>query len=281
MTTSALDNLPVYDSAERRPPIIGELSNLRRYRGLLRLLVARELTLRYKRSLLGVWWTLLNPLLTTAVMWLVFSAIFRFETPGNIPFIVYLMSGILFITFFQHGINVVGQSVVSSASILTKVHVPPEIFPVAAALASAVNFLINLIPLILLQLVTGTGVPWTFPLVVVPVVAMLALIAGLGLLVATSAVQFADTLDLVAIIIGLASYLTPTFYPITIVPEGYRWFVYLNPLYSYLVIFRQFAYGGPAADPWMWAVMLGTAVGALGVGAWSFSRRWARLVAML
>ena len=71
--------------------------------------------MRYKRSMLGVWWTLLNPLLTVAVMWAVFSTIFRFEIPGGVPYVVYVLSGVMLITFFSQGVVASGSSIVDSA----------------------------------------------------------------------------------------------------------------------------------------------------------------------
>lgn len=270
-----------YDSDEQRRPFVTEARNLFAYRGLLRLLVTRDLTLRYKRSLLGVWWTLLNPLLTTAVMYVVFSNVFRFRIPGGVPFVVYLLSGVLVVTFFSQGVNNVGVSLVSSASILTKVYVPPEVFAVAAAIAAAVNFGISLGPLLAVQLATGVGIAWTAPLVVIPVVALLFLVTGAGLLVATSAIRFPDTLDLVAILIVLLGYLTPSFYPLNIVPARFRFVVEANPLYSYLVVFRDLVYGSSDAAAWNWVVMLGSSLAMLAVGTYVFSRQWRTTVALL
>jgi ABC-type polysaccharide/polyol phosphate export permease len=129
----------VYDSDARQPPIIAEARHLHEFRGLLKLLVVRDITVRYKRSVLGLWWTLLNPLLTSAIMYLVFSQIFRFAVPGDVPFVVYLLSGVLLINFFALALNAVGVSLVSSAGIITKVYVPGEVFAVSAALAAGVN----------------------------------------------------------------------------------------------------------------------------------------------
>lgn len=282
MTTSAVQPATVtYDSAQRRSPLVQEAANLWTFRGLLKLLVVRDITLRYKRSLLGVWWTLLNPLLTTAVLWLVFSQVFRFQIPGGVPFIVYLLSGVLLVTFFSQGLNSVSASVVSSAGILTKVYVPPEVFAVAAATAAAVNFLLSLLPLLVIQLITGTGIPWSVLLVPLPALAMLAFVVGTGLLVATAAIRFSDALDLVGISVVLLGYLTPTFYPLEVVPENFQTVIYSNPLYSYLIVFREAAYGGGLAPAWNWAVMVGTAVGMLAIGTWVFSRRWSSLAASL
>ncbi len=270
----------VYDSDHKLSPLVDEASQLLRYRDLLRLLVARDLTLRYKRSLLGVWWTLLNPLLTTTVMWIVFSNIFRFPT-GDVPYIVYLLSGVLLLTFFAQGINGVGVSLVSSANILTKVYVPPIVFAVSAALAAAVNFLVSLLPLLVVQVATGSGIPWTALLVPLLGLALLALVTGLGLLVAAAAIRFADTLDLVSILVVLVGYLTPTFYPVEIVPDKFRLVIELNPLYSYLRVFRGLVYEGGFGPGWAWAVVVVTSTASLVLGTWVFSRRWRSLAVML
>lgn len=267
----------IYDSAAPRPPVLAEMRNLWTYRGLLRLLVTRDLTVRYKRSVLGVWWTLLNPLLTTATMWLVFSQVFRFEIPDT-PFIVYLLSGILVVTFFAQAVIASGSSIVSSASILSKVYVPPEIFAITAAGAAAANFLLSLVPLLVLQVATGVGIPWTALLVPIPVVALLALAAGVGLVVASVAVYYYDAIDFTSVLVNLLGYLTPTFYPLSIVPKGFQWIVQSNPLFSYLSVFRGFVYEGRFAPAWQFAVMLSTAIAVLVFGVWFFSRSWKKML---
>ncbi len=267
-----------YDSSQRRLPL-AELRHLWEYRSLLRLLVARELTLRYKRSVLGVWWTLLNPLFTIGVFWLVFSQIFS-RDGGGAPFIVYLTAGVLHAGFFSQGVTAAGEGIVAGRGILAKVHVPPDVFSFAAAIAAAVNFGISLIPLILILLIQGVGVPWTFLLVPISIVAMLMFVAGLGLLVASVAVRFYDVLDLVRVLTMLVMYLSATFYPISIIPERWQWVIEINPVYHHLVIFRAFSYGGPFS--WVsLGVTLGSGVVALAVGVWVFSRNWRDVVVRL
>ena len=109
-----MTTLSVYDSAQTRTPLISEFRNLWTYRGLIRLLVARELTSRYKRSILGVWWTLLNPILTTGVLWLVFSVVIRDFARTDEPYVVYLLSGVLLITFFSQGMLATGAAITNS-----------------------------------------------------------------------------------------------------------------------------------------------------------------------
>ena len=270
-----------YDSDQARRPLVTEFQNLWDNRGLIRLIVGRDLTLRYKRSTLGIWWTLLNPLLTTGVMWIVFGQIFRFDVGAGIPYIVYLLSGILLVTFFSQATIAAGSAIVGNAGVLSKVYVPPEVFSVSAALSAAANFMISIIILLVVQIITGVGIPWTVILIPIPVLAMLGLTAGLGLLIAAAAVHFFDVIDLAAVFIQLVSYLTPSFYPISIIPDKFLFVVYLNPLYSYLTVFRGFMYEGQFAPGWAFVVMVVSAIVALAVGVWVFSRSWKNLVVLL
>lgn len=275
-----MSQVAYYDSDLARRPLISEFRNLWDYRGLVRLLTARDLTVRYKRSTLGVWWTLLNPLLTSTVMWLIFGQIFRFPT-GDVPYIVYLLSGVLLSTFFAQGVNASGSAIVNSAGVLSKVFVPAEVFSFSAAVAACVNFMISMIPLLAIQLITGVGIPWTVVLVPIPLLAMLALITGLGLIVASAAVFFYDVLDLTNVLIQLVTYLIPTFYPLDIVPESFQLFITANPLYSYLLIFRGFVYEGQFAPVSEFVTMGVTSTVVLMAGVWVFSRSWKNLVVLL
>jgi ABC-type polysaccharide/polyol phosphate export permease len=277
-------SMPIYDSALARRPLITEFQNLWSYRGLVRLLVNRELTVRYKRSALGVWWTLLNPLLTTAIMWVVFGQIFgggRFGTTGDEPYVLYLLAGVLFITFFGQGLLATGAAITGSASILTKVYVPAEVFSFATSIAGAANFVISVIPLLAVQLIVGAGVPWTIVLSPIPVAAMLALVTGLGMLVAAAAVRFYDVVELTRVGVTLLTYATPVFYPVSIIPERFLPFVYANPLYSYLEVFRSLTYRGEIPPLWQWAMVVASALIALASGVWLFSRSWRSLVSSL
>ncbi|CAN5517994.1 ABC transporter permease [soil metagenome] len=275
------ETLPVYDSDQRPAAILAPFEHMMEHRALIRLLVVRDITVRYKRSALGVWWTLLNPLLTTAVLWVVFSQVFRFATEDPVPFVVYLLSGVIVVTFFSQGVNAVGGSIVNSSGILTKVYVPPEVFAVAAAAAAMTNFFLSMVPLLLIQVVVGVGIPWTVLLTPIPALALLALVTGVGLVVASIAVYFYDVMDLANVGVQLVAYLTPSFYPIEIVPEGLQTFIFANPLYSYLLTFRSLVYLGELPPWWALLYMSVTAVGALAVGVWTFQRSWKNLVVLL
>ena len=270
-----------YDSATPRRPIVDEMQSLWLRRSLIRLLVTRDLTVRYKRSVLGVWWTLLNPLLTASVMWLVFSAIFN-RVSEAVPFIVYLLSGILLIqTFFAQGVLAAGSSLMSSGGILSKIRVPGEVFAFTAAIAAGVNFAIGIVPLVLIMLLTGTPIPWTIVLIPIPALAMLALVTGVGMMIAAAAVHFYDVLDFVRVILQLVIWLVPTFYPLEMIPEQYHILIFMNPLYSYLEVFRGFLYRGSFAPAWNFAVMGVSALAFLAIGVWVFSKSWRSMVVKL
>jgi ABC-type polysaccharide/polyol phosphate export permease len=137
------------------------------------------------------------------------------------------------------------------------------------------------LPLLAIQLIVGPGIPWTIVLVPVPAFFLLLLVAGLGLLVASAAVYFYDVLDLTAVLTQLVGYLTPTFYPISIVPEHLIPFIHANPLYSYLTVFRGFMYEGVFAPGWTFVVMIVSSIVTLLLGVWVFTKSWKNLVVML
>jgi ABC-type polysaccharide/polyol phosphate export permease len=273
MTTTT--DTHIYDSASARRPIVDPFVNIWKNRALIGLLVARDLTVRYKRSVLGVWWTVLNPLLTTLVYWFVFSAIFHRTTRADVPFIVYLLSGTLLISvFFSQGSVAGGSSLIHGRSILSKIRVPGEVFATTAALAAAVNFLIGSVLLLAIQVIIGWGIPWTVVLVPIPTLAMLALVTGFGMLIASAAIHFYDVLDFVRVILQMVIWLVPTFYPIEIIPENLQVLVKVNPLYSYLAVFRAFMYEGVIPPTWNLVYMGASAIIVLLLGVWVFSKSW-------
>jgi ABC-2 type transport system permease protein len=271
---------PVYDSAQRPFPLVREAGNAWRHRRLLGVLVVRDVTVRYKRSALGVWWTLLNPLLTTAVMWVVFSQVFRFAT-GATPYLVYLLSGLVVVTFFSTAVLGVAGSLLRGSAILSKIYVPPELFAVAATAVAVFDLAISLIPLFIVQAAYGVGIPWTVLLVPVPVFCLAAFAAGIGLALAPAAVRFGDVLQLTTVGLYLIGLLTPSFYPISAVARQFRHLLELNPLYHHLLVFRSLAYGGTLGPWWAWVVMIGSSVLSVAGGGALFSRGWPRAVVAL
>ena len=137
----------IYDSQDRIRVFADTFKAFWDYRQLILLLVKRDITVRYKRSLLGLLWTLLNPLLTSLVLWFVFINIFSAKLPDGTQFAPYLLAGVLLITFFIQGFNQAADSIALGSGILMKIYVPPQVFAFAGAVSNAVNFCFGLFAL--------------------------------------------------------------------------------------------------------------------------------------
>lgn len=211
------------------------------YRELVMTLVVRDLRVRYRRSILGFFWTMLQPLMTLAVLTVVFSQLFRFDIK-NYP--VYAVAGIMFWNFFSQSIIASMNSLKSSAPLLQKLPLPMEVFPLATVISGVVNFIFAWIPMLAIMVATGHPIKPT--LLFVPVAALIAAIFtyGIGLILSPLAVFFSDVVELVGVILTMMMYMTPIFYPLKIVPERFLWIVRYNPVRSILEVFRDPIYLG-------------------------------------
>ena len=250
------------------------MRELFRYRDLIRLLVARDLKVRYRRSAIGLLWTLLYPMLLMLVFSVVFSTIFRFQIEN---FAVYALSGIIFWNFFSQVITTSMYSLRGNAALLTKLPVPKAVFPLATVLSGLLNLLFSVIPLLLLMLITGH--PWSPALLFLPVgVAIAAILTlGMGLLLSPLAAFFSDTVELVGLLLTLLMYLTPIFYPVSIVPPHLRWLVEWNPLRAALDVFRLPIYEGTLPDAVTFLLALAVSFAILLIGAYVFQRTSRRI----
>lgn len=242
---------------------------LLRYRDLIWTLVGRDLKVRYRRSAIGFVWTMLQPLLTMLVLQMVFSTIFRFEI---INYPVYALAGILFWNFFSQSIIASMNSLRGNASLISKMPVPKEVFPLATVIAGVVNLLLALVPLFAILIVTGH--PIRPAILFLPIAIVLAglFTLGVGLLLSPMAVFFHDVVELVGVVMTLMMYLTPVFYPMAIIPDRLLWVVRFNPIRSVLEVFRDPIYLGKI-PPWSHlSVVLVIVVLALAVGSFFFRR---------
>ena len=249
----------------------------RRYGFLLEQLVARDFKTRYKRSVLGVLWSLLHPLLTMAVQYLVFSALFRSQV-DNYP--LYLLSGVVCFGFFTEAVSGALTAVVGNAGLITKVHVPIVIYPLARTASAAVNLGFSLLPLLAAAALSGTLRPGA--LLLPCALALLAAFSlGVGLALSCLMVFFRDTQFLWGVASMLWMYLTPVFYPASILPEPMRRAVGLNPLHHLIGLIRALLLEGGVPPPGQWAVCLGASAAALCLGAAVFHRYEDRFILYL
>ena len=265
-----VDEQAVYDSANVGPPMVAELHQLLKYRDLVHLLTESNIKSRYKRSVLGVFWTLLNPLLHMTVLTLAFAAIFK-SSVAHYP--VYVLSGLLVWTFFSQVTSASMTAVMSGGSLMRQIYVPPSVFCVATVTAGLVNFVLSLIPLALIMVILGH--PFRPALVFVPVAVLFLTVFNLGLsfVLGTLSVFFTDLVEVYGVLLRAGYFLTAVMYPITVIPERWRWVIKVNPVYSYIRCFRDPIYNG-AFPPWSAIlVAVGSAFVALVLGWWFLARK--------
>ena len=248
-----------------------ELREIRRQAALLYQLVHRDLTVRYKRSVLGFLWTMLHPLLLMLIFLVVFSNLFRSRAPH---YETYFLSAYVAWNFFaQTTVNAMA-SVAWNGPLMKRVRVPPSIFTLSTVLSGLVNLGLSLVVLFAIMLVVGA--PLHATLLFLPVSLLLVGIFTLGASLALTAVSvlFPDVREMVQAGLPALMYLTPIIYPISIVPEHFRWLMKLNPLVYIVEIVRDPVYYGIIPSPATMAVATVVSIGSLAVG-WMIFRHLA------
>lgn len=217
------------------------IGNLGKYRFLLGQLVVREIKLKYKRSVLGIVWSVLNPLLMMTIMGVVFSHMFRADIPN---YLVFYLAGFLPYSFLQEATNGSLTAIIGNTGLLTKVYVPKYIFPVAKTAVALVNMGFAFIAFTAIAAITGVHA--SLALLVVPLIflGLAMFVLGLGLIFSTVAVFFRDMIHFHSILMMMWMYLTPIFYPASIIPARFRWVIDANPLYLYIQSFRMVVLNG-------------------------------------
>lgn len=223
------ERVPVYDSARVRLQSIFEFKELVRYRFLVWNLIARDLKVRYKRSFLGFIWVMLNPLLMTVVLAIVFSNFIRFG--GIRYYTAYLLAGILMWNVFAQGSVAAMSNLVGNAATLRRMYVPPSVFVVSAIGSALVNFAFALAPLFIIVVTLGVMPSLTWLYVPIPVLEVTVFTLGIGLIVSSLMVFFTDVYEIYNVVLMLGMYLTPVFYPVSILPEPLRSIQEYNPMF--------------------------------------------------
>ncbi len=259
-----------YNSASVRSPAIHELTELWRYRDLLKLLVSNSIKTRYKRSALGVAWTLLNPLLNTLVLTIAFSQLMRFQVE-NYP--IYLLIGIMVWNFFSQTLIQTMTSLVWGSNLLKRIYVPRTIFSVSVVGNGLVNFLLSIIPLVIIMLAMGQPLPWTFLLLPFAILILTMFTMGLSLLISTVAVYFVDAVEIFKVLLQAWFFLTPIIYPVEIVPDWFRPFLMANPMTWMVSMFRSLILLGEL--PSLEIVVISTIISSISliIGWWVYTRK--------
>lgn len=247
--------------------------SFKKYKFLLSQLVARDFKVKYKRSVLGIVWSLLYPILTMSVMALVFTNIFNMRTPG-VNYLVYLMSGLVMFNYFSEASNLAMSSVVANFSLINKVYIPKYIFPLSKCLFVGINFLLTLIPLYALILITGTGVNIYHLLLPYAFVCLFLFTVGVGFILSTISVFLRDMFYIYGVIITLWTYLTPIMYDFAsmMIPESLLVIFKLNPLYWFIKFARDIILYGAVPELNVWIYCAVFALGILFLGMFIFKK---------
>ncbi len=210
--------------------------SVKSYRFLLTDLVSRELKTKYRRSVLGILWSVLNPLLMMLVLTAIFSNVFRFQIDD---FPVYYLTGYVLFNFVSEATSGSMTSILGAAGLIKKVYIPKVIFPLEKCLFSLVNFLFSLIAAVIVFIIVGVTPNWTMLLFFVPVLYLFVFNLGLGLILATLNTFFRDVGYLYSVLLTVWMYFTPIIYPMEALPEWMQRIIPINPLYHYVEYFRS------------------------------------------
>jgi lipopolysaccharide transport system permease protein len=224
------------------------IGDLRRYRQLVAMLVVRELKVRYKRSVFGLLWTMLNPLLLMVVYTIVFATIMRSPQKN---FAIFLLSGLLPWLFFSTALLQGLTSILTNQELIRKVRLPQAVFPLSVVGSNLVNFSLSLVPLLLLMAVLGQ--PFTPALLFLPVGMLILTVftSGVTLLFSTFTVFFRDVRHLTEVLLQMLLYLSPVLYDLQMLGDRGEWwfrafrlFLRLNPISYLLPLIRDPVYYG-------------------------------------
>ncbi len=236
---------------------------IKRYSFLLSQLIKRDFKKKYRRSVLGVLWSLLNPLLTMAVQFFVFQRIFRFNVEN---YAVYLLTGIVLFSYMSDTTQQAMGNIVENASLINKVYVPKYIYPISRVLSSTVNFFFSAIALYLMIIFSGVAITWHHIALLYMFVTLLGFITGMSLLLCTMMVFFRDTQFLYTVFVTLWTYGTPIFYPESILSETLMKIMSFNPMYHFLKFARTVILEHQIPSTQTWLMCAGFAVLFLFIG---------------
>ncbi|HNZ00725.1 MAG TPA: ABC transporter permease [Anaerolineaceae bacterium] len=260
----------LYDSARHANSFVTEFLALIHYRELVRQMISRSIKTRYKRSALGVIWTMLNPLLTMLVLTIVFSTLFRFQIE-HYP--VYILSGLLAWNFFASTTNLAMGEMLWSGDLLKRIYLPKAIFVVSTTGSGLVNMGLSMVPLLIIMLITRTPITSSMLILPVSILALTIFAMGVGFILSTIVVYFQDIMPIYEVVLMMGMYATPIIYPPEIIPERFQFITKLNPVYYFVRCFQEPIFKGqiPSLETWITTFLI--AIFTLIVGWYIFTRK--------
>lgn len=232
-------------------------------------LVKRDFKKKYKRSVLGVLWSMLAPLFTLLVLNFVFGTFFG-RTQEY--YTIYLFSGWLIFQYYNDATNGAMNSLMANASIFSKVKVPKYMFLFSRVASSSINFFLTLVVYAIFIIAYGLPITWKFVTLLYPIMCMFLLILGIGLILSALFVFFRDVQYLYGVFSTALMYATPIFYTTDILGADKQWLFYLNPLYYYVTYFRSVVIDGVIPSLEFHGMMLGVSLVLFGIGCWMYKK---------
>ena len=250
-------------------------------RDIIRLLVKRDLTSRYRRSFFGIIWTLLNPIFFGLVLWVVFVSIFKSSLSNGTQFGPYVLAGVLTITFFNQGVLQAAESISNGRGLFLKVRIDPVLVVIANTISNLVNFFLGIFALGIVTFVSKADFSIAIPGVFILGIFLALFISGIGMMLGNLFVKFDDLKNIITVTLQILTYLTPIFYPKEILDEKIRLIVNLNPLTSFLDGFRFLFNGTEIVSFNDWIYIFVSSLMAFSLGLYFFRKTWAKTVVMM
>jgi len=245
------------------------VQKLREYEFLFGELVKRDFTKKYKRTVLGMAWSILSPLTNLLIMWMVFNNFFG----NNMDhYVIYLFSGQLVFSYFTDATNLGMTSLVGNAHIFTKINIPKYLFLFSQNISSLINFGLTLLLYFIFVAIDGIPFTWRFLLLLYPVLCLIIFNLGLGLILSAFFVFFRDMQYLWGVMTQLIMWVSAIFYTIDGYSQTVQWLFLVNPLYLYIRYFRKIVIDAALPSAGFHLLMLVYAVGAFAVGAFMYKK---------
>ena len=243
------------------------IQNFLKFKPLLGELVAMDIKIKYRRSVLGVLWTLLNPLCMMIILSVVFSNLFKFDIE-NFP--LYILSGQVIFNFYSDATSGAMSAIIGSAALIKKVYVPKYLFVLSRVFSSTINLMASFTAMLIVMVATRTELHWTAFLFPIPLILLVLFSLGIGLILSAVTVKFRDIIHLYGVFVTGLLYLTPVIYPMSILPDWLYKVVMLNPLTNILMMFRDVMLNNSMFSLSSFLIALVEACLSLGIGLYVF-----------
>lgn len=242
---TASDQITVIN--KRQSSLFTYLKQAWNYRSVSVAIAKRDLKVRYSQAFLGVLWAVIQPLTGLVIFTVFFAQLLKIETPG-MPYPLFAFSGMVSWLLFSHIVSQAGASLVQSQELIRKVYFPKVLLLFAKTMVGLVEFGISVILLIVLTLFMGWFVSWS--IIFLPLIALLNVAVGLSIAVWLGAltIRYRDFHHIIPYLVNFGIWLTPVFYPVTLLPPKFAWIMYWNPMAATIAGFRWSLMGGPLPE---------------------------------